>query len=227
MSVTSSYDTTTAAQSAATSTAATSGSSASATAITSDFQTFLKMMTTQLQNQDPLNPIDSSDYAVQLATFSGVEQQMKTNSLLESLGAQMGLIGMSELSGWVGSEVRAEVPVVFDGTPVTLSPNPASLADRAILVVRDSSGTLLAREDIPVSTEPYQWLGADAAGDPLPAGTYTLTLESWNGEELLTTTGIESYARIAEVQGTSSGTVLVLVGGTTIAASEVTALRKP
>ena len=44
--------------------------------ISSDFQTFLTMLTTQLQNQDPLNPVESSDFAVQLATFSGVEQQV-------------------------------------------------------------------------------------------------------------------------------------------------------
>ncbi len=41
--------------------------------ISADFETFLKMLTVQMQNQDPLNPVDSSDYATQLATFSGVE----------------------------------------------------------------------------------------------------------------------------------------------------------
>ena len=47
--------------------------------LSSDFETFLKMLTVQLENQDPLNPVDSADYAVQLATFSGVEQQVQTN----------------------------------------------------------------------------------------------------------------------------------------------------
>ena len=51
-------------------------------AVSADFDTFLKMMTTQMKNQDPTKPIDSADYAVQLATFSGVEQQTKTNQLL-------------------------------------------------------------------------------------------------------------------------------------------------
>ena len=45
-------------------------------ALSSDFETFLRMLTTQLQNQDPLNPVDSADFAVQLATFSSVEQQV-------------------------------------------------------------------------------------------------------------------------------------------------------
>ena len=55
--------------------AANSQSTAAKAMINSDFETFLKMLTAQMENQDPLNPIESSDYAVQLATFSGVEQQ--------------------------------------------------------------------------------------------------------------------------------------------------------
>ena len=57
--------------------------------ISSDFDTFLKMLTAQMQNQDPFNPIDSTDYATQLATFSGVEQQTRTNDLLTNLGSQI------------------------------------------------------------------------------------------------------------------------------------------
>lgn len=67
--------------------------------INADFQTFLRMLTTQLQNQDPMNPMESSDFSVQLATFSGVEQQVMTNQLLTSLSARMEL---SELSSWHG-----------------------------------------------------------------------------------------------------------------------------
>ena len=48
-------------------------------ALSSDFETFLKMLTVQMENQDPLNPVDSADFAVQLATFSSVEQQVLTN----------------------------------------------------------------------------------------------------------------------------------------------------
>ena len=69
--------------------------------ISSDFQTFLRMLTTQMQNQNPLEPIEASDFAVQLATFSGVEQQVRTNDLLSQLTSRMGL---SELANWVGRE---------------------------------------------------------------------------------------------------------------------------
>ncbi len=190
-----------------------------------DFETFLKMLTTQLQNQDPLNPVDSADYAVQLATFSGVEQAVRTNQLLESMQAQFGLLGMAQLTGWVGQEARVAAPVHMDGTPVTLAPSPAAAADRVVLVVADENGTTVSREDIPVSTELYQWLGADAAGNRLPAGTYALSLESYVNETLLSTTAVEAYVPILEVRGGAEGSQLILRGGVEVPATSVTALR--
>ena len=194
-------------------------------AISSDFTTFLKMLTTQMQNQDPLNPIDSADYAVQLATFSGVEQSVKTNQLLESLGQQFGLLGMAQMAGWVGQEARADAPVWMDGDPVTLAPNPAAAADRAVLVVKNASGDVVGREDVPVSTDPYVWRGKGITGADLPDGKYTLSLESYQGDDLLVTTPMESYAKIMEARGTPSGTVLILEGGIEVPANKITALR--
>jgi flagellar basal-body rod modification protein FlgD len=191
----------------------------------SDFETFLKMLTTQMQNQDPLNPIDSADYATQLATFSGVEQAVRTNQLLEGLQSQFGLLGMAQIAGWVGQEARSAAPVFVDGTPVTLSPNPAAAADRAVLVVKDAQGRTVSREDIPVSAEPYEWVGTSATGGPLPQGTYTLSLESYNDGDLLTTTPMEYYAEIQEARGGAGGTRLVLHGGIEVLATNVSALR--
>ncbi|MEM9127629.1 MAG: flagellar hook capping FlgD N-terminal domain-containing protein, partial [Pseudomonadota bacterium] len=61
-----------------------------ANALTSDFETFLLMLTAQARNQDPLEPLDSSQYASQLAQFSMVEQQVQTNDLLSSLSNALG-----------------------------------------------------------------------------------------------------------------------------------------
>jgi flagellar basal-body rod modification protein FlgD len=195
--------------------------------ISSDFDTFLKMLTAQMQNQDPLNPIESADYATQLATFSGVEQQMLTNDLLTSLGGQMAVLGMSQLAGWVGQEARANAPVWMDGDPVTMQLSPAIGADRAVLVVRNASGALVSREDVPITPGLYDWLGGDAAGDPLPEGRYTLSLESFSGETLLGESPVESYARIIEARNGPSGATLVLEGGIEVPSSFITALRVP
>ena len=193
--------------------------------ITSDYTTFLKMLTTQLQNQDPLNPIESSDYAVQLATFSGVEQQTRTNQLLESLGGQFNVLGMAQMAGWVGQQARVDAPVWVDGDPVTLSPNPAAGADRATLVVKDSRGTVVSRQDIPPTAEPFAWTGLGIDGLPLPRGQYTLSLESYRNEEMLTQTPVEHYARIMEAQNGATGTNLLLEGGIKVQADKITALR--
>jgi flagellar basal-body rod modification protein FlgD len=200
-------------------------SDTAAAKITSDYTTFLKMLTTQLQNQDPLNPIESSDYAVQLATFSGVEQQTRTNQLLEALGGQFNVLGMAQMAGWVGQEARVEAPVWMDGDPVTLSPNPAAGADRATLVVKDGQGTVVSRQDIPPTADPFVWTGMGIDGLPLSDGQYTLSLESYRNDELLTQTPVEHYARIVEAQGGAAGTMLLLEGGAKVRADMITALR--
>jgi flagellar basal-body rod modification protein FlgD len=213
--------------SARSATAPTATASTGATAISSDFNTFLRMLTVQMQNQDPLNPIDSADYAVQLATFSGVEQQVRTNQLLADMQGKFSQLGMAEMAGWIGKEARSPAPVRYDGSPVTLSPNPAVGANRAVLVVKDAQGSLVSREEVPVSAEPYQWLGAGMDGSPLPPGTYSIALESLNGETVIATTPVEHYARVIEAKGGTGGTKLVLEGGVEVFASDVTALREP
>ena len=196
-------------------------------AISSDFDTFLKMLTAQMQNQDPLNPIDSTDYATQLATFSGVEQQTRTNDLLTNLGSQMALLGMSQLAGWVGQEARAAAPVWMDGDPVTMQFSPEIGSDRAVLVVRNADGDLVSREDVPTEAGLYDWLGGDAAGDPLPEGLYALTLESYSGANKLGEKPVESYARVFEARNGPDGVTLVLEGGVEVLATKITALRAP
>lgn len=199
----------------------------STSVISSDFTTFLKMLTVQLRNQDPMNPMQSTDFAVQLATFAGVEQQVRTNTLLGDMAAGMALSSLGQMASWVGQEARTAQPVRFDGTPVRLSPSPAIAADRAVLVVRDALGQVVAREDIPPRAEPYEWFGADAAGDPLPPGSYSLTLESWRGGQPVAEGAVESYARVLEVRGGPGGLRVVLEGGAEVPATSVSALRAP
>ena len=219
--------TSTAAAAAAQNAAAQSAAAASNRMISSDFQTFLEMLTAQMTNQDPLNPIDSSDYAVQLATFSSVEQQVQTNDLLHSLIAQMSQSGISELAGWVGMDARISAPVGFQGSPVTLHPMPALLADEAWLVVRDQAGNEVSRDQIALDGAPITWAGTDAGGSPLPDGAYGFEVENHSGGSLLGTTPVEHYANVTEAQNIEGNLILVLEGGVHVFASDVIALRNP
>jgi len=199
----------------------------STSVVSSDFETFLKMLTVQMENQDPLDPVKSEDYAMQLATFSGVEQQVLTNDLIGAMSAQLGLMGMSQIAGWVGMQARAPVPGYFDGTPITLSPNPAATADRADLVVRDASGAEIQRMSIPVSSDPLDWAGVDDNGAPFANGLYQFEIESFSNNETIATGPVEIYATIVEARNQNGQTILVTKGGSTVPVELVTALRDP
>jgi flagellar basal-body rod modification protein FlgD len=192
--------------------------------ISSDFNTFLKMLTTQLKNQDPLNPMDNSEYAAQLATFSGVEQQVKTNTLLESLGTQLGLSGLSTYAGWVGKDARADMPVWYSGKPVFLAAQPDPKADKAELVVTDATGGVVARQPVPLDARTVTWTGLDPQGVAMATGRYTFALESFAQGARIATTPAEAYARVTEARGGATPT-LVFEGGIEVEAKKITALR--
>lgn len=197
-------------------------------AVASDFETFLKMLTAQLKNQDPSNPVDSSDYAAQLAAFSSVEQQVQTNDLLKSLAAQLGVSGIAQMGAWVGMEARSPAARGFDGTsPITLATETAVTADRAELVVTSPSGREVQRIDLPARGGPVQWSGRDEFGAPLMAGLYGFSVESYLGETLLGSAPVQSFSRIVEARIENGQTVLVTDEGAMIAADSVTAMRDP
>lgn len=197
-----------------------------AATLTSDFDNFLKMMTVQMENQDPLNPMESTEFAMQLATFSGVEQQVRGNTLLEGMTAKLDLMGMTDIAGWVGMEARVEASAKFNGAPITLDPNPPSTADKTNLIVKDSDGKVVQKTEIPVSGEQISWAGVEAGGKPFANGTYSFELESWSEGKLLETTPVEVYTRVVETRNEDGKLQLVLDSGDKVSADDVSALRE-
>lgn len=216
--------------SSATSTVASSTSSASTsgTNLTSDFDTFIKLLTAQAKYQDPTEPMDNTEYASQLAEFSMVEQQVLTNDNLGSALEQLGLGNMAALTGWVGMEVRAATAASFDGTSsISVSPNPAAAADEVTLVVRNGDGDEVNRISLPVSAEPYDWDGTGFNGDTVPAGDYSFIVESSVDGEVVLSELAEVYTTVQETQLAGSDVVLINETGFAILATSVTALRDP
>lgn len=195
--------------------------------LSSDFEVFLKMLTAQAEYQDPLEPIDSSEYAAQLAQFSMVEQQVSTNTLLEQLLGAFGANDMSGAANWIGLEALVSGPVQYAGAPITIAPNPPVAADTVSLVVYNAQGTEVQRRNLPVSAEPYQWDGIGNGGSQLPYGEYTLKIESSAGGELLSEDAALNYSRVTEARIDSGATLLVLQSGYLIEATNVVGLREP
>lgn len=206
---------------------ANSQSEQSRSPLNSDFETFLRMLTVQMQNQDPLNPVESQDFAVQLATFSTVEQAVVTNDLLRDIGTQMSGNIIQQLSSWVGMEALARAPVLFEGEPVTLRPDFASGADRADMVVRDNGGNVIDRVALDISEDVVTWGGVDDLGRPVPSGVYRFDVESFSEDSLIESKIAAAYTRIDEARTEGNEIMLRLSDGTEIASGLVGGLRAP
>lgn len=190
----------------------------------SDYQTFLTMLTVQMQNQDPLHPMAATDFAQQLATFATVEQQTRTNSLLTALVNRSGL---ADMGAWVGMDARIEGEGWFDGQPLSLDMTPAAGADRAVLVVTDAMGSVVDRRQVAVTPGSHDWPGTGSDGLPLPAGRYAFSLESRVGDQILAADPVAVYQPIREVRAGGEGPLLVLAGGLIVDSLRVSGLRQP
>jgi len=195
--------------------------------LTSDFNTFLNLLTAQVRNQDPLNPVSSDDFATQLATFSGVEQQVRSNALLQGIADRLGSGDVAGLAGWIGLELRAPAAARFDGTPVQVLPRLPEGAESGQLLVRDADGRTVQRLPLAPGAESLLWPGLDAAGNPLPPGLYSFEVEGLRGGEVIAVRPVEIYATVREVRLVDGRPELVLEGGETLTPENVAALRQP
>lgn len=205
----------------------TSNTSTTTASLASDFETFIKMLTAQAQYQDPLEPIDSTEYASQLAQFSMVEQQVLSNDLLNALAGQLGGGTIGQLASWIGMEARTTAPVRFEGNALTVSTQPTTGAEEAYLIVSNQQGQAMQRLAIPIGEDQVSWQGVQDSGAPFPYGQYTFAIESRARGEILATDPAPAYARVTEARADNNQTVLILDGGSSVTANEVSGLREP
>ncbi|MFS4439490.1 flagellar hook capping FlgD N-terminal domain-containing protein [Paracoccaceae bacterium GXU_MW_L88] len=192
------------------------------TSATGDFETFLKLLTTQMKNQDPLKPLESTEFVAQLANFSAVEQQVNTNKSLDAILAELSLGAQVGAADWIGKEVRADTRADWRGETINIRYDTHATADGAQMVVRDASGNVVHKEAVSPTANEINWGGtAD-----LPLGEYSFAVESYEGEELLETSPGLVYATVEEVSVEDGRMILGLSGGGEIAQSEVTQIRR-
>jgi flagellar basal-body rod modification protein FlgD len=156
-----------------------------------------------------------------------VEQQVLSNDLLTALANQLGSSTMGQMAGWIGMEARTNEPVQYDGSPVTVLPDPPVGAEGLELVVYNTQGIEVDRDTIPVSSEPVSWEGIGPTGQTLASGLYRFEVEAKGaGGSTLETTQAETYARIVEVQNLGNEAQVIFAGGSEALASDITALRE-
>jgi len=155
--------------------------------------TFLKLLTTQLSNQDPTSPMENEQFLSQLAQFSSLEQLMGVQSTMQAVYTGIQALNNASMANLLGTEVTvASDTVKLEALAEGEAAHPErelgwvgseSLAD-ARMEIRDSSGRLVRTVELgTIDAEgSYTWDGEDASGNPVPAGTYTFKVTGTNAE---------------------------------------------
>ncbi|MGA1233467.1 MAG: FlgD immunoglobulin-like domain containing protein [Lutimaribacter sp.] len=171
-----------------------------------------------------MNPIDSTEYAMQLATFSSVEQQVLTNDLLRQMMGGQGA-GLLDAARLIGQQVALAGPVPFQGAAVQMWAAPQPGASRAQLVVRDITGTEVARQSVAPDQGLLEWNGRTSTGQQAMAGSYLMTVEAWAGDVPLQPQPAQAYATVTELRDSALGVQVVTQTGAVAALSTVPAIR--
>jgi flagellar basal-body rod modification protein FlgD len=144
---------------------------------------FLKLLMAQLEHQDPMNPVENHEFVAQLATFSGLEQQILANQRLQELQLAQMSASNAQLAGFIGKEITAGgEQISLDGTKV--SPIGIQLdapAETVTITVRDAGGKIVysgERTNLGTGSHQITWPGTDTDGNPLRAGVYDVEVSA-------------------------------------------------
>ncbi|MGC1465233.1 MAG: flagellar hook capping FlgD N-terminal domain-containing protein [Pseudolabrys sp.] len=182
--------------------------------IAGNFQSFLTLLTTQLQNQNPLDPLDTNQFTQQLVQFAQVEQQMNTNTQLQTLVSLQQTAQSTAALSYVGSTV------VVDGSTSSLVNSQASWnlnvakPATATVTIRDASGQTAYTGSFAVNpgNQAFVWDGKSANGTQWPDGNYTLTATAVDASGQSTTVSTEIQAPVDSVDLTQNPPVLSIGG---------------
>jgi len=192
-----------------------------------DYNTFLTLLTAQLKYQDPLSPLDATQFVSQLSQFSQVEQSIVGNQKLDTIIKSLGSNSMMADVGLIGHKVQ------LAGGSAELSNGTASLtyslakdATQAGVVIRDASGTIVRSMPVDTSAGEHDltWDGTSDKGSSLPDGVYTFTFGAADADGKVVASTSYVTAAVTRVETTVDGSELVLSNGMRTPSSAVRAI---
>ncbi len=140
---------------------------------------FLKMMLAQLQNQDPLNPLDGTDFTAQLAQFSSLEQLTNMNTQLETLGLYQSSLNNAQSVNLIGKEVTAQGNTIeAEGASAGLAYNLSEDADKVVVRIYDMEDNLVDTLEVGGQTEGEHSIVWDCSD--IGSGNYTFEVSAIN-----------------------------------------------
>ena len=208
-----------------------SGSStpSSSKTLANNFDQFLTLLTTQLKNQSPLDPLDTNQFTAQLVQFASVEQQIKSNDTLAQLLVATKASTATNALGFVGMEITA------DGTTTKLENGSATwnltvprAAPRSTVTIRDNTGATVFSETkgLDAGSQSYSWDGKTANGTRAPNGNYTISVTATDvtGKDVNVQTQIVGVVDSVDLTGSAPA---LKVGAASVAVDQVKSMRKP
>ena len=207
-----------------TSSSSTSNSTVSGgtTGIANNFDQFLLLLTTQLKNQSPLDPMDTNQFTEQLVQFAGVEQQLKTNDTLSSLLSLSAASTATNAVGFIGATITADGATTRLANGAASWKLNASTAGTATVTIKDANGNVVQTmtRSLVAGDQTLNWDGSTSIGSAAPDGQYTVSVDgrSVAGEAITVKTQISGV--VDGVDFTSSIPALK-IGGISVPIDQV------
>jgi flagellar basal-body rod modification protein FlgD len=182
--------------------------------LSANYETFLTLLTTQLKNQSPLEPMDANQFTQQLVQFSSIEQQIKMNQNLEDMKSALAISNATSLVSYIGTTVTV------DSSQTSLQGGSAKWnfsmpkAAAAKIEVRNASGEIVfaGEKALTAGTNEYVWNGRTAGGTVAPEGTYTISIDAKDTEGNAVKPVIEQTGKVEGLDFTSGQPYLKING---------------
>jgi len=214
--------------------AQTSAAASAQTNFASNFDDFLTLLTTQLTNQDPLNPTDSTEFTNQLVNFSSVEQAIATNTNLESLVQLTQTTQQNSLAAnminYLGKTIGTNLNVSeLDGESATWNIDLGATASSVKYEIYNENGTKVYSETTdgaPSGEQQYSWNGSKSGGGTAEDGAYYLVVTAETDAESAVTVDY-SFKGVATGIETINGEAVMMVGDVPIGLGYITSVTEP
>ncbi|NEU12173.1 flagellar hook assembly protein FlgD [Methylobacterium sp. BTF04] len=167
--------------SSATSSAASTTATGTSKELAGNFTQFLTLLTTQLKNQNPLDPMDTNAFTQQLVQYAGVEQQLKSNDRLDSILTNAKASSAATATSFIGQTVSADgkTAALKDGA-ANWTLTPARATKQATITISDAKGNVVATQTkaLTAGAQSFTWDGRSSSGFSSASGNYSIKVDA-------------------------------------------------
>jgi len=206
-----------------------SNSATGGTSLAEDFDNFLALLTTQLENQDPLSPLDTTEFTNQLTQFAQVEQSINTNSKLDQLLALQGPTQLTNGVAYIGKVVEAPGDVLLlQGGQAKMTYALAESSVRTNITILDERNNVVDVISGNTAAGPhiFEWDGTDADGDPLPDGAYRVLVTPLDGANKTIESATSTFGKVTGIES-DNGKLSLVLGPISVDLDDVVSVHEP